>query len=180
MKKWFFIVILMSGIQLMAQSPDSLFRKANNDYQNSDFEDAINLYLEIDSLGYHSAELYYNTGNAYFRSNKLGKARLYYEKAMLLKPNDDDIRNNLTYTESLLTDRFDEVPVLFFVGGTEKWLPLFIREPGQSYRSSCLDLIRRFYGVHLYQENTVAAVRVLCRAFLFLFSMICLLFRFPA
>ncbi len=179
MKKWFLIVILMSGLQLMAQSPDSLFRKANDDYQNSNFEDAINLYLKIDSLGYRSAELYYNTGNAYFRSNKLGKARLYYEKAILLKPNDDDIRNNLTYTESMLTDRFDEVPVLFFVRWYRKMVAAF--HPGTWTKLSLLLFGISFAGFILYIFTRKIRLRRLgfySGLFFFLFSMICLLFAF--
>ncbi|HYW94068.1 MAG TPA: tetratricopeptide repeat protein [Bacteroidales bacterium] len=115
MKRLIIIFVFFSGVSLMAQTPDSLFSKANRYFQKGNFEEAIHTYLEIDSLGYHSADLYYNTGNAYFRSNKLGKARLWYERAALLKPNDADIRNNLAYTESLLTDRFDDVPHIFFV-----------------------------------------------------------------
>lgn len=115
MKRLLIILLFFSGTSLMAQNPDSLFNKANDYYQKGDFEAAISTYLKIDSMGYHSADLYYNTGNAYFRSNKLGKARLWYERAALLKPNNDDIQNNLAYTESLLTDRFDEVPHIFFV-----------------------------------------------------------------
>lgn len=98
-----------------AASPDSLYSKANELYKNSDFEEAISLYRQIDSLGYVSSDLYYNTANAYFRSNKLGKARLYYEKALKLNPSDEDIRNNLNFTETFLADKFEEVPVLFFV-----------------------------------------------------------------
>ncbi len=115
MKRLIILFFLFPAWWLSAQSPDSLFRKANDSYQHGNYEEAINLYLKVDSLGFHSADLYYNAGNAYFRSNKLGRARLYFEKALLLKPNDEDIKSNLSFTESMLTDRFDEVPALFFV-----------------------------------------------------------------
>lgn len=97
---------------------DSLFTQANQLYQDEKYEEAIDRYLDILDSGFESAELYFNTGNAYFRSNKLGKARLFYERAKLLDPNDEDIQTNLAYTESLLTDRFEQVPQLFL----KRWI----------------------------------------------------------
>ena len=108
-----------------AASPDSLYNKASELYKSSAYEDAIVLYRQIDSLGYVSSDLYYNTANAFFRSNKLGKARLYYEKALKLNPADEDIKNNLKFTETFLTDRFEEVPVLFFVRWYQDLVSLF-------------------------------------------------------
>lgn len=102
--------------------PDSIFSRANQLYQEEAYEEAIENYLWIIDAGYESAELYFNAGNAYFRSNKLGKARLYYERAKLLDPKDGDIQANLEYTESLLTDRFEEVPELFI----KRWFRSFI------------------------------------------------------
>ncbi len=94
--------------------PDSLFFEANELYQEEKYEEAIDTYLKVEESGYESAALYYNTANAFFRSNKLGKARLFYERALLLDPSDEDIRTNLDHVESLLTDRFDIVPELFY------------------------------------------------------------------
>ncbi len=112
----FLALVLFSTSEIIhAQSPDSLFREANELYKNSAYEGAIALYGKIDSIGYVSSDLYYNTANAYFRSNKLGKARLFYERALKLDPSDEDIRKNLNYTITFLSDRFEEVPVLFFV-----------------------------------------------------------------
>ena len=127
MKRFFLIMLFaltITGAAFAVQA-DSLFRQANEYYANADYEKAIDLYLKIDSLGYESSELYYNTGNAFFRSNKQGKARLYYERALNLNPSDEDINANLRYNESMLTDRFDEVPVLFFVRWYHSLLNLF-------------------------------------------------------
>jgi len=93
---------------------DSIFQEANELYKKEKYEEAIENYLKIFDAGYESSELYYNTGNAYFRSNKLGKARLFYERALLLDPSDKEIQKNLSYTTSLLTDKFDVVPELFY------------------------------------------------------------------
>ncbi len=179
MKRIFIILFLFSGVSLMAQNPEALFRQANEDYQHGKFEQAINTYLKIDSLGYHSAELYYNTGNAYFRSNKLGMARLYYERAALLKPNDDDIRTNLNYTESLLTDRFDEVPQLFFI----RWYQKMISElhPGTWVLLSLVLFLFSFAGFMVYifiRKTRLRRAGFYTGIFVFVFSMLCLWFGY--
>ncbi|MGC9342890.1 MAG: tetratricopeptide repeat protein [Bacteroidales bacterium] len=125
MKKALIYLLIFLPVQLFAQDlaePDSVFNRANQLYKEEAYEEAIENYLKIIDAGYESAELYFNTGNAYFRSNKLGKARLFYERAKLLDPGDEDIQTNLEYTESLLTDRFEEVPELFI----KRWIKSLI------------------------------------------------------
>jgi len=46
-------------------------------------------------MGYEASSLFYNLGNAYYKQNDLPRAILYYEKARLLAPWDEDIRQNL-------------------------------------------------------------------------------------
>ncbi len=177
MKRIFIIVFLFSGLYVRAQNPDSLFRKANDFYQKGRFEQAIDLYLKIDSMGYYSANLYYNTGNAYFRSNKLGKARLYYEKAILLKPNNEDIKSNISYTRSMLTDRFDEVPELFFIRwykGMIAWL-----KPGTWTLISMILFLACMTGFFFYiftRKITLRRSGFYTGMVLFIFSLITLAF----
>lgn len=106
-------------------NPDSVFQEANQLYQEGNYEEAANLYARLDSLGLRSSEVYFNAGNACFRSNKLGMARLYYERALLMDPADKDIQSNLEYLESLLTDRLDDVPVFFLRKWINKLLNIF-------------------------------------------------------
>jgi len=49
--------------------------------------------------------VYYNTGNCYYRLMKPGMARLYYEKAAALSPNDPDIEANINFIKSIIVDR---------------------------------------------------------------------------
>jgi tetratricopeptide (TPR) repeat protein len=65
--------------------------------------------------GYRSAELDYNIGNAYFKINNIPGAILFFERAHLLKPADEDINYNLQIARTLVVDRFEEIPELFFV-----------------------------------------------------------------
>jgi tetratricopeptide (TPR) repeat protein len=118
MKGIFLVLGLLFAMVLeLSSQTDTLYASANKFYQDGLYEEAIEKYESIVSGGFESATLYYNLGNASFRSNKLGKARLYYEKALKLNPSDEDAMSNLTYLEGLLSDRFEEVPVIFY----KKW-----------------------------------------------------------
>jgi len=78
------------------------FSKASNQYSKSLFEDAAKTYEDILDHNYHSANLYYNLGNTYFKLGLLGKAILNYERAKKLMPYDGDLRSNLEYAYSLV------------------------------------------------------------------------------
>jgi hypothetical protein len=123
MRRSIFLIALLiiTGVTLTA-SPDSLYNKANRLYQEGKYESAIEAYDSVIASGFESSTLYYNLGNAFFRSNKLGKARLYYEKALKLNPSDEDAQSNLSYLQGLLADRFEEVPMIFF----KKWIKTFV------------------------------------------------------
>ena len=99
-----------------ATQPEELWEQANNLYMNGDFSAAASLYERILSEGLFSAKLYYNLANAYFRIGENTKAILFYNRALLLTPNDDDIRHNLAIAESFTKDSIDEVPEFFLNG----------------------------------------------------------------
>ena len=61
------------------------------------------------------ANLNYNIGNAYFKLNNIPDAILFYERAYLLNPADENINYNLQIARTLIVDRFQEIPELFFV-----------------------------------------------------------------
>ncbi len=118
MWKNIFICLFIFSLPVKGNITDSLYNSANEYYQEAKYEEAAEIYLEIINSGYHSPEVYYNLGNAYFRSNKMGKARLYYEKALILSPRDQAIKANLALTEAQLQDKFENVPVFFL----RKWI----------------------------------------------------------
>jgi tetratricopeptide (TPR) repeat protein len=108
------ILLILSTAVLFAQIDDLMF-SANENYQNEQYEDAINVYKEIISRGYFSEVLYYNLGNAHFRLNELGKAILYYEKGLKISPNDEDLQYNLSIAKARTVDRIKDVPKLFLL-----------------------------------------------------------------
>ena len=80
------IFSILCGLSAMAVKAESLIEQADSAYMNDDFAKAADLYLEAESQEGSSSDLYYNIGNCYYRQNKLGKAILYYERALRLDP----------------------------------------------------------------------------------------------
>ena len=61
--------------------------------------------------GEHSAALYFNLGNSYYKINDLANSIYYYEKALKLMPNDSDVLNNLSYSQNMLIDKVEKLPI---------------------------------------------------------------------
>jgi tetratricopeptide (TPR) repeat protein len=91
------------------------FKKGVENYTASNYKEALNEWMDIYNTGYRSAELDYNIGNAYFKLNNVPGAILFFERARLLKPADNNINYNLQISRSLVVDKFEEIPELFFV-----------------------------------------------------------------
>ena len=90
------------------------FLEANNLYNDSKYEQSIQLYLQILDSGAHSSELYFNIGNAYYRINDIANSILYYEKSLKLDSSDNDVINNLNMVKNALIDDIAVVPTSFF------------------------------------------------------------------
>ena len=112
-----------SGFDLYQANIDSLYLEANSLYQQGQYEPALEKYNAVILSGKESADLYYNMGNAAYRSNSIGHAILYYEKALKLEPTHQDAIHNLDFVSRYRLDTFEEVPVLF-IGS---WIEGFVR-----------------------------------------------------
>lgn len=118
-----FIAILFTNFSLCAQkettlSADSaqiLMEAGNNAYQAKDYQSAIFNYLQIVDAGYQSAVLHYNLGNAYFKVGDKASALLWYERALRMNPNNEDIKHNIAFVNQKLTDKIDILPEIFIV-----------------------------------------------------------------
>lgn len=102
-------ICLLSIFFGFAQNTD-LFTEATEYYNNGEYSKAIKNYEQILESGEHSAELYFNLGNCYYKQNAIGPSIYYYEKALLLKPNDSEILNNLSYAQNMRLDAIEELP----------------------------------------------------------------------
>ncbi len=109
MNRAFIIVTLLIGFFASAQN-DALFKHANTAYNNGKYAEALADYEKILETGVHSAALYFNMGNACYKLNQIAPSIYYYEKALLLKPNDPEIKNNLAYSQNMTLDAIDTSP----------------------------------------------------------------------
>ena len=110
------LLLLVSGTSAADFSEE--FREANSFFEQRDYESAIRLYESIIADGAESADVYYNLGNAYFKSGDLGHAVLNYLRARRLDPSDEDINHNLEFARQFSRVKMEGVklnPVTAFV-----------------------------------------------------------------
>ncbi|EDP72621.1 aerotolerance-related exported protein [Flavobacteriales bacterium ALC-1] len=93
---------------------DTVFEEANSLYNEGKYAEAIDKYEEILGLDTHSAELYFNLGNANYKLNNIAPSIYYYEKALQLNPTDKDIQDNLAFAQNMTIDAIDKVPEVGF------------------------------------------------------------------
>ncbi|MBR5391534.1 MAG: BatD family protein [Prevotella sp.] len=86
---------------------------ADAEYSKGNYQQAIKDYEELLKAG-ESAEIYYNLGNAYYRTENITRAVLSYERALLLNPADEDIRFNLQMARSKTIDKITPESEMFF------------------------------------------------------------------
>lgn len=108
-KKLPLLICLFSFFFGISQN-SALFTQATEHYNKGEFTKAIENYGEILENGEHSAELYFNLGNCHYKLNAIAPSIYYYEKALLLKPNDSEILNNLAYAQNMRLDAVEEMP----------------------------------------------------------------------
>ena len=88
--------------------------EADSAYVRGQYQQAIADYEALLKQG-GSAELYYNLGNAYYRTENVTKAVLNYERALQLSPGDRDIRFNLQIARSKTIDKIVPESEMFFI-----------------------------------------------------------------
>ncbi|MCK8480250.1 tetratricopeptide repeat protein [Psychroserpens algicola] len=113
MKQLIYVLLLLfSGLTFAQNNAD--FEKANTLYNEGNYTEALETYKSVLEIGVHSAELYFNMANTHYKLNHIAPSIYYYEKALLLKPNDKDILNNIAYARNMTIDSVDEVPDVGF------------------------------------------------------------------
>ncbi len=87
------------------QAPDSLFIRGCDLYEAGEFASALNAFEAASHGNIESAALYYNLGNAFYRTDSLGRAVASYRRAQMLEPRDEDIRANLEFVRTMVGTR---------------------------------------------------------------------------
>ena len=115
-KIFLFSVMVFVSFSSFSQN-ETLFEQGKELYKNGKYQQAVNAWMKILDNGEHSAELYFNLGNAQYKLNHIGPSIYYYEKALQLSPNDQDIKNNLAFAENARIDSIEPLPQTVF----SKW-----------------------------------------------------------
>lgn len=97
-------VFFISAFSLKAD----LIQKADSAYLADDYALATTLYLDAEKESGSSSALLYNIGNSYYRSGEIGKAILYYKRALKLDPTNSDARQNLQFAMTKTVDKQDD------------------------------------------------------------------------
>jgi len=97
------------------------FAKANQEFAGGEFKAAIEDYESVVRAGQDAPNLFYNLGNAYFRTKDFGHAILNYERALALDPHHPEAQANLriardeAHALELAPSRWEQI----FAFGTE-------------------------------------------------------------
>jgi len=81
------------------------FGNANRAYVEGRFDEAIKRYEALVSAGVVHEDLFYNLGNAYFRSGKMGPAIFNYERALRIDPSMTDAHYNMDVARQVVAER---------------------------------------------------------------------------
>ena len=116
MKKLLYLLVLLISFSGIGQNLQR-FEQGKEFYKDGKYQKAIDIWTQILTEGEHSAALYFNLGNAQYKLNRIGPSIYYYEKALQLSPNDNEIMNNLAYAENARIDSIEPLPKTVF----SKW-----------------------------------------------------------
>ncbi|OOV17007.1 tetratricopeptide repeat protein [Flavobacterium sp. LM4] len=122
MKNILYLFLLISQVFFAQNS----FEKGNALYQKGQYQQAAQTYESIIKEDkQHSAELYFNLGNCYYKLNKVAPSIYNYEKALVLKPHDPETLNNLKFAKKLTIDEIKEVPKVGFAKLIQNFTGIF-------------------------------------------------------
>ena len=131
------VLLLLAGSASAARAFDVkearvVFLKGVQAYHGGRYDEAVALDEQILAAGFYSPALYYNLGNACFKTRHTGKALVNYLRARRLAPRDSDLRANLLFTRTIVEnyapwkDGSVFGPVADLLSGEElQWLAFF-------------------------------------------------------
>ena len=122
MKRFFaihklFLLFFVQACSAFLSAQTAQLKEAETAYTQEAYEKAIETYEQVLKSNGASAEVYYNLGNAYYKTNQLAAAILNYERALLQVPNDADTRFNLEMAKQRTVDKIEPLDTFFLT----KW-----------------------------------------------------------
>ncbi|GAA4448647.1 tetratricopeptide repeat protein [Rurimicrobium arvi] len=113
------ILIFLSLFAGRAESADvpaaTLWQQGNTAYQQKNYEASIAAYEALLRQQPHTAEVYFNLGNAFYRSNKVAEAVLQYERARFCNPSLQGVADNILLAQQRIPNALKSSEDIFFV-----------------------------------------------------------------
>ena len=159
-------VLFLCCSMALGQEKETTFENANSAYNAGQFENAVMLYKEILESGQHSAELYFNLANSYYRLNQVGESIFYFEKAKQLQPTDEDINVNSNFAQNMAIDAVEVLPKSQITKLREKTIGLFSQDGWAFFIILLAWFLVFFWGLYLWNK-----VPVIKRTF-FIFTLV--------
>ncbi len=103
----------MTAAFVSAAEADSLKVLGDSAFAKEDFKTAVTHYKAVAEMG-ESAAVCYNLGCCYYRLDDMARSVLWFERAALLDPSDEDIRFNLDMARSKTIDHITPRHEMFF------------------------------------------------------------------
>tara|TARA_B100001093_G_C26703244_1_gene960035 strand:- start:342 stop:1112 length:771 start_codon:yes stop_codon:yes gene_type:complete len=147
-----FFVFFFNVFIVLGENQGATFKNANSAYNAGQFEKAVMLYKEILESGLHSAELYFNLANSYYRLNQVGESIFYFEKAKQLKPLDADINVNRAFAQNMAIDAVEVLPKSQITQLTKKTIDLFTQDGWGYFIVLVTWLLTLFWGLYLWNK----------------------------
>jgi tetratricopeptide (TPR) repeat protein len=94
------LLVALFPLRARADLASSTFESANKLYEEGKFTEAAAAYENVVQSGKVSASLYFNLGNAWFKSGQIGRAIAAYRQAEQITPRDPDLRANLQFARN--------------------------------------------------------------------------------
>ena len=94
------LLVALFPLRARADLASSTFESANKLYEEGKFAEAAAAYENVGQSGKASAALYFNLGNAWFKSGQIGRAIAAYRQAEQITPRDPDLRANLQFARN--------------------------------------------------------------------------------
>lgn len=111
---YIFLLLILSAQMGAAQDLSQLKVQADSAFAAEEYKRAAELYSTIAKEN-PSEEICYNLGCTYYRLDNMAQSVLWFERASLLDPSDEDIHFNLEMARSKTIDKITPRHEMFFV-----------------------------------------------------------------
>lgn len=151
-KKAVFLAFIVFA-SLGKASENTTLDSANAEYAKGNYENAVKLYESIIDKGLEAPELYFNLGNAYYRSNNIAYAILNYERAKKLDPDNEDILVNLKLANQKTEDKIDVAPQLFLTEWKDAIVKIMTERAWSIFCIVCITIAFILFSIYVSMQD---------------------------